>query len=95
MPRVRDMREFPNRRIPSTATNLAYVGRPTKWGNPFKTPPMPRTHAINAYREWMKTSKRGMYLSSLAKSELKGKDLVCWCAPQPCHADVLIEIANE
>lgn len=29
------------------------------------------------------------------KAELKGKDLVCWCAPKPCHADVLLEIANE
>ena len=29
------------------------------------------------------------------KHELKGKDLVCWCAPQPCHADVLLEIANS
>ena len=26
--------------------------------------------------------------------ELKGKDLVCWCAPAPCHADILVELAN-
>jgi Domain of unknown function (DUF4326) len=26
--------------------------------------------------------------------ELRGKDLVCWCAPERCHADVLIELAN-
>jgi hypothetical protein len=27
---------------------------------------------------------------------LRGKDLACWCSPdQPCHADVLIEMANE
>lgn len=30
----------------------------------------------------------------LIKKELKGKDLVCWCAPLPCHADVLLELAN-
>jgi hypothetical protein len=29
-----------------------------------------------------------------AKTELRGKDLVCWCAPKLCHADVLLEIAN-
>jgi Domain of unknown function (DUF4326) len=27
--------------------------------------------------------------------ELRGKDLVCWCPlNRPCHADVLLEIAN-
>ncbi|GAG87489.1 unnamed protein product, partial [marine sediment metagenome] len=30
----------------------------------------------------------------LDPTELKGKDLVCWCAPLPCHADVLLELAN-
>lgn len=33
-------------------------------------------------------------LVELAKKELKGKDLVCWCAPKLCHGDVLLEIAN-
>ena len=28
------------------------------------------------------------------RKELKGKDLVCWCAPKSCHADILLEIAN-
>lgn len=32
--------------------------------------------------------------SALIREELKGKDLVCWCAPLACHADVLLEIAN-
>jgi hypothetical protein len=28
--------------------------------------------------------------------ELRGKDLACWCKPgEPCHADVLIELANK
>jgi Domain of unknown function (DUF4326) len=25
---------------------------------------------------------------------LRGMDLICWCAPDPCHADVLLELAN-
>jgi hypothetical protein len=29
-----------------------------------------------------------------ALSELRGKDLICWCAPEACHADVLLELAN-
>jgi hypothetical protein len=30
-----------------------------------------------------------------ALHELRGKDLVCWCAPERCHAEVLIELAYE
>ena len=29
-----------------------------------------------------------------ALPELRGKDLVCWCAPEACHGDVLLELAN-
>lgn len=30
------------------------------------------------------------------KRELKGKNLACWCKPgEPCHADILLKIANE
>lgn len=29
------------------------------------------------------------------KEELAGKDLICYCAPAPCHGDVLVEIANH
>lgn len=33
---------------------------------------------------------------TVALEELRGKDLACWCSPnQPCHADVLLRIANE
>jgi len=30
-----------------------------------------------------------------ALHELRGQNLVCWCAPERCHAEVLIELANE
>jgi hypothetical protein len=29
-----------------------------------------------------------------ALPQLRGKDLVCWCDPDACHADVLLELAN-
>lgn len=39
---------------------------------------------------------RAQWPSSAARHELLGKDLACWCSlDQPCHADVLIRIANE
>ena len=39
------------------------------------------------------TGKRGLILANI--HELKGRDLACWCAAGcPCHADVLLELAN-
>lgn len=72
-----------------------YVGRPTKWGNPFSHG---RYHDASSrylgkqnYREWFKR-QRGLKASL---SELRGHDLVCWCPlDQSCHADVLLELAN-
>jgi len=42
------------------------------------------------YRAWL--LQRPELMAALP--ELRGKDLVCWCAPEPCHADVLLELAN-
>ena len=83
-----------------------YIGRPGKWGNPFfirlrsssggftDSPNMgmgdSREEAINQYREWIKTQPE--LLASL--HELKGKVLGCWCKPQACHGDILVELAD-
>lgn len=67
-----------------------YVGRPTKWGNPFVVGrDGTRADVIQKYREWLSPELR-----AAARRELAGKDLVCWCAPLACHANVLLEIAN-
>lgn len=67
-----------------------YVGRRSNWGNPFKSDD--RAADVADYRRML---TQGAYLSSMLR-ELRGKDLACWCAPdQPCHADVLLEIANR
>jgi hypothetical protein len=35
-------------------------------------------------------------IADRARAELRGHDLACWCPlDQPCHADVLLELANE
>lgn len=79
-----------------------YVGRPSKWGNPYKVggylvagrPCGPVTPAECAY------AYRLLWLNAhwgdvLGIAELRGRDLACWCPlDQPCHADVLLEIAN-
>jgi hypothetical protein len=74
-----------------------YVGRPTKWGNPNRIgqPYVLGVHsattAVFCYRVGLEESLR-----KAAKQELRGKDLACFCPlDQPCHADVLLEIANS
>lgn len=89
-----------NKRDPNVPPDAIYVGRPTKWGNPFSHvasshPVMlvqDREEAISMYRGWLDDHPE---LVHAARQELKGKDLVCWCAPRACHADVLLEIAND
>jgi hypothetical protein len=70
-----------------------YVGRPTKWGNPFTVPDC-GTHA-DAVRCFESLLRNGPLWNDEVRAELRGKDLVCWCSlDKPCHADVLLEIAN-
>ena len=80
-----------------------YIGRPSKWGNPFthikdgktiaKYIVNSREEAIESYREWI-TNGEGQYLLK-DLHELKGKILGCWCKPKSCHGDVLIELVNK
>lgn len=70
-----------------------YIGRPSKWGNPFSIGrDGTRDEVIAKYREWLKTQPD---LMKQIKIELRGKVLGCWCVPKPCHGDILIEIANS
>ena len=84
--------------------NTVYVGRPSKWGNPYVVGNYnyrlqrrieSNGEAVDLYRshgEWRTGSSADA--PSFAE-ELRGKDLACWCAlDQPCHADVLLEWAN-
>ena len=94
-----------NKRTDNIPPGAVYVGRPSKWGNPYS---MQRIRAVNpgmtledahkeavrCYREWLE-SLSAVSLATLDIKQLRGKDLVCWCAPMPCHADVLLELANE
>lgn len=75
----------------SNATQV-YIGRPSKWGNPFVIGrDGSRAEVIAKYRAWIVTQPALMN----ALDELRGRDLVCWCAPLACHGDVLIELASR
>jgi Domain of unknown function (DUF4326) len=75
----------------SNAPFDVYIGRPSKWGNPFVIgKDGDRVTVINKYRTWLTTQPQLI----AALSELKGKRLGCWCAPLPCHGDVLAALAD-
>lgn len=68
------------------------VARPTRWGNPYPVSQYGRIEALRLYREWITEVPE---LVAAVCSELAGADLACWCPlDQPCHADVLLELAN-
>lgn len=70
----------------------AYIGRPSRFGNPFKIGrDGNREQVIAKYRDWLLGQPD---LVDAVRRELRGKILGCWCAPLPCHGDVLSEIAN-
>lgn len=82
-----------NKRDPNCPKDAVYVGRPTKWGNPFAIGTHGnRQEVITKYTNWLDDI---IFNDRLDLDELRGKDLVCWCAPLPCHADVLLELANK
>lgn len=78
------------------AGRQVYVGRPTKWGNPFVIGrDGSRDEVIEKYRAMLDEAWDGRGHPLLKDlGDLTGRDLVCWCAPEPCHADVLLELAN-
>lgn len=88
MPRVHNRHHATSSFIPADAV---YVGRPSKWGNPFQIgKDGDRDQVVRKYRAYIE----GQPELLAALPELKGKDLVCWCAPASCHADVLVAMAN-
>ena len=99
--------------------NTVYVGRPTRWGNPFTfandgplaleyfrdlcTGVFSTSMRDNTMRAYRRAEARiyGAAPATLTLAEqaaifLRGKNLACWCPlDQPCHADVLLELANQ
>jgi hypothetical protein len=72
---------------------VVYCGRPSVLGNPFRLQPEePRGATIERYRWWMwRKIQAGdqQVLGALSALRADSK-LGCWCAPQPCHCDVII-----
>lgn len=69
-----------------------HIDRSTDWGNPFEIDADgTRAEVIEWYAEYFS------HKQSLHKrlEQLRGKVLVCWCHPEPCHGDFLLEQATQ
>lgn len=89
--------------------NTVKVDRTTRWGNPFKLhgdgKPMAPEVAVGLFRRLLQdqggfmVKVRGQAIPTTVadiRRELRGKNLACWCPLSgPCHADVLLQLANE
>lgn len=94
-PRRTQRKAFKGWRLPP---DTVYVGRGSKWGNPFPLGHqayLGKEWARDAYGQWLTSTHKGMTLLREHLHELRGKDLACWCKPgEPCHADLLLALAN-
>lgn len=90
--------------------NTVVVARPSPWGNPFKIDEyvsgeggrlvaervQTAADAVRMFRsmiDGLSTIDRSTFMRKL--EQLRGKNLACWCdLDAPCHADVLLELAN-
>lgn len=79
-----------NRRRPPK--DAVYIGRGSKWGNPFIIGKHGnREEVIAKYEKYIRSNPELI----AALPELEGKTLVCFCKPLPCHGDVLIKLLEE
>ena len=74
------------------------VARPTKWGNPFVVDDeRSRADAVDRFTRAITRGDITLQFDVAdVRRELAGRDLACWCPlDEPCHADVLLRLANE
>lgn len=89
---------------------VIYVGRPSIWGNRYKVGTWSNSlgrhvetieEAIRLYRNIIWAAPDAPHMTAYVRECLRGKNLACWCPlvdkdgnRAPCHADVLLELAN-
>ena len=84
-----------NRRTIHAQTNDVYIGRPSRWGNPFPLKnDADRGEAVEKYRAWLTSQVRNGSITTAELATLSGRRLVCWCAPKGCHGEVLAAAAD-
>lgn len=100
MPQRIQLKRTKGWRMPAGAVK---VDRSTKWGNPavvgkpFEGEVVEdATHACTIFRDGIECECEPFPKLEDIQRELKGHDLACWCGVgAPCHADILLELANQ
>lgn len=83
-----------------TDPRYVYIGRPGhsldgKWGNPFKMESEEnRAEVLIKYTNWLVNEIKENYKFTWKIAKLADKTLVCFCAPKPCHGDILSAFAK-
>ena len=87
-----DVRVLNKKHLRGPVADSVYIGRPSPWGNPFVVgKDGSRVEVIAKYEAWL--MQQPNLIARLDR--LKGKHLICWCAPERCHGDVLRRLAND
>ncbi len=85
-------RRLQRTRIRPLPAGAVCVTRPGRWGNPYRVEKHGQSEAVALFRQHVLGDAA---LLAAVRRELRGRDLACWCKPgEPCHADVLLELAN-
>jgi hypothetical protein len=72
-----------NKHAGPTPASAVYIGRGSKWGNPFRIGEHgDRATVIARHEAWLRDQHHLL------------RDLVCFCAPAACHGDLLLKLAN-
>lgn len=81
-----------NKALDNIPDGAVYIGRPSKWGNPFVIgKDGNRKEVLDKYEVYLRSNSELM----ASIHELEGKNLVCWCRPVACHGDVIIKVIDE
>ncbi|MBU8546359.1 MULTISPECIES: DUF4326 domain-containing protein [Roseomonadaceae] len=80
-----------NARRDGRPARAVFIGRPSKWGNSFVIGRYAsRAQVVARYRAWL--CEQPELVAALP--ELRGRGLVCFCAPAACRGDLLLAVAN-
>lgn len=71
-----------------------YPKKSSIFANPFKVKKYGREECLNKYREYIINKIDNESLIDELK-RIKNKRLGCWCAPEPCHGHVLMDLIHN
>jgi len=91
---VINVRDQKAHRAANPDREYAYIGRGSPWGNPFVMRNKSDKERARVIEEFTRMLKNDPEAILAARRKLRGKVLVCFCAPLPCHGDVLARVAE-